>query len=63
MCHFVTLPVRMALFIGFGDQNQVAAGGVVVDWVEFVVLFNDSSSLSAIKSSPSIICYIEKNDF
>ena len=40
MCHFVTLPVRMALFIGFGDQNQVAAGGVVVNWVEFVVLFN-----------------------
>ena len=39
-CPFVTLPVRMALFIGFGDQNQVAAAGVVVDWVEFVVLFN-----------------------
>ena len=55
--------MRIALFIGFGDQNQVAAGGVVVDWVEFVVLFNDSSSLSAMKSSPSIICYIEKNDF
>ena len=40
MCHFVTLPVRMAFLIGFGDQNQVAAGGVVVDWVEIVVQFN-----------------------
>ena len=40
MCHFVTLPVRMALLIGFGDQNQVSAGGVVMDWVEIVVLFN-----------------------
>jgi len=27
MCHFVTLPLRMALFIGFGDQNQAASSG------------------------------------
>ena len=28
MCHFVTFPLRMALFIGFGDQNQeISSGG------------------------------------
>ena len=27
MCHFVTLSLRMALFIGFGDQNQVVSSG------------------------------------
>ena len=27
MCHFVTLSSRMALFIGFGDQNQVVSSG------------------------------------
>ena len=37
LCHFAC---EDGALIGLGDQNQVSAGGVVVDWVEIVVLFN-----------------------